>query len=130
MWYVKCGQSARRFLAWPGHVGREPACWAGGQEQLRGAAGFSACPDWACGYPKCNVVMLLRTSENTGVVRSSVSSGVFTRVLWEQWVGEKQKRASNAAGASGGGGPEEKTDGHVLCATLAQRPHSIVRFSR
>ena len=32
MWYVKCGQSARRFLAWPGHLG-EGACqlcgWAG-----------------------------------------------------------------------------------------------------
>jgi hypothetical protein len=95
---------------WPGRDtwGREPASCAGGREQLRGAAGFSACPDWACGYPKCNVVMLLRTSENTGVVQSSVSSGVFTRVLWERWVGEKQKRASDAAGASGGGGQRRK----------------------
>ena len=72
---LKCGKAARRFLAWLGH-GREPTSCAGGREQLRGAAGFSACPVCACGYPKCNVVMLPRISENTGAVLSSVSSGV------------------------------------------------------
>ena len=45
---------------------------------------------------------------------------------WEGWVGEKKRRASKAAGVSSGGGQKRIFNGHMLCAPLAQRPHSIV----
>jgi len=73
--------------------------------------------------------MLLWISEDTGMGCGAVSFGVFVSVIWEWRVGEKRKRAGDAAGASSSGGQKRRFDGHVLCAPLAQGPRSIVKLS-
>ena len=65
-------------------------------------------------------------SEMTGATCGAVSFGAFTRVLWEWWEGEKKSERAMQQGRAAMVASDEEIDGHVLCATLAQRPRSIV----
>jgi len=116
------GQSARRFLAWPGHERRGPASCAGGRERTPWRCrlvGVSRLCLQVLNVEHCDAAADQQRGK-TGAACGVVSCGMLYEFYWEWWVGEKKKRASEAAGASSGGGQKRKFDGHVLCAPLAR----------
>ena len=92
---------------WPGRPASWLRGWAGTTPRRCRFVSMSRLRLWISESEK---TMLLRISEETGATCGAVNFGVFTRVLREWWMGEKYKRASDAAGASSGGGQKRRFD--------------------